>query len=120
LGKTILVVDDNREFLNLLNLMLTKAGYRVVLAEDGVQALEILEAGLPDAMILDLMMPVRNGFELLENIRWDPRFGQLPVIVLTAMSLNEEEREFIDEFSVACLDKVHTPDLIENLKKLIP
>lgn len=120
--KRVMVVDDNREFLDLLTLMLQHAGYAVERAEGGLQALELLEAAeeLPDAVVLDIMMPVRSGLELLENLRWDARYERLPVVVLTAMTLNQEEREFIDTFSVACLDKTRTPELISHLNRILP
>ncbi|HEX9842860.1 MAG TPA: DNA-binding response regulator, partial [bacterium] len=61
-----------------------------------------------------------NGLEFLENLRWDPRFEQVPVIVLTAMTLSEEEREFVEAFSVACLDKAKTAEVVTYLQRLLP
>ena len=119
MGKTILAVDDNRDFLRLIQLMLSKAGFEVHLAESALKASEFLEQRLPDAILLDIMMPVRNGLEFLENLRWDPRFEKVPVIVLTAMTLSDEEREFIAEFSNACLDKAKTAQLVEHLNSLL-
>ena len=118
--KSILVVDDDREFLNLIELLLKNAGYRVRLVENAFEAMEALEASVPDAILLDIMMPMRNGFEFLENLRWEPRFEKTPVIVLSAMTLNEEEREFIDAFALAFLDKAKTPQVVDTLKKLLP
>jgi CheY-like chemotaxis protein len=120
LAKTILAIDDNREFLRLLELMLSKAGYTVLQAESALRASELLEQSLPDAILLDIMMPVRNGLEFLENLRWDPRFEKIPVVVLTAMTLSDEEREFVEAFSAACLDKSRTPELVETLGRLLP
>ena len=120
MSKTILAVDDNRDFLRLIELLLGKAGYNVVLAESALKASEYLEEHLPDAILLDIMMPVRNGLEFLENLRWDTRFEKVPVIVLTAMTLSDEEREFVEAFSVACLDKAKTAEVVSHLQKLLP
>jgi len=119
MAKTILAIDDNADFLRLVELLLEKAGYRVLLAESALKASEFLEAHIPDAILLDIMMPVRNGLEFLENLRWDPRFEKVPVIVLTAMTLSEEERDFVDAFSVACLDKAKTIEVVDRLRTLL-
>jgi CheY-like chemotaxis protein len=118
-AKTILAIDDNRDFLRLIELMLTKAGYEVLLAESALKASQLLEERVPDAILLDIMMPVRNGLEFLENLRWDPRFEQVPVIVLTALTLGTEEREFVDAFAVSCLDKAQTPEIVNRLRDLL-
>jgi CheY-like chemotaxis protein len=118
-AKTILAIDDNRDFLRLIELMLTKAGYEVLLAESALKASQLLEERVPDAILLDIMMPVRNGLEFLENLRWDPRFEQVPVIVLTALTLGSEEREFVDAFAVSCLDKAQTPEIVNRLRELL-
>jgi CheY-like chemotaxis protein len=118
-AKTILAIDDNRDFLRLIELMLTKAGYEVLLAESALKASQLLEERVPDAILLDIMMPVRNGLEFLENLRWDPRFGQVPVIVLTALTLGSEEREFVDAFAASCLDKAQTPEIVNRLRDLL-
>lgn len=117
--KTILAIDDNQDFLDLLKILLEGSGYRVLLADGAAKAMETLEGEIPDAIILDLMMPMRNGFEFLENLRWDHRFEKLPVIVLTAMTLTDEEREFLEAFSVAPMDKAQTPQVAEQLRKLL-
>jgi CheY-like chemotaxis protein len=80
----VLVVDDSREFRELVSMLLENDGFRVRLAGDGSEALRAIEAGAPDAIILDLRMPEHDGFELLAEIR---RRGLAPdafVVVLTA------------------------------------
>ena len=117
--KTILVVDDNRDFLHLMELTLRKEGYAVLLAESALKAAEMLQQTVPDAILLDIMMPARNGLEFLEDLRWDARYEKIPVIVVTAMLLSDEEREFVDEFSVMYLDKAKAPQIATHLRAVL-
>lgn len=87
---TILVVDDSAPNVKLLRLILGAAGYRVLDAYSGPQALEILHRDRPDAMLLDVRMPGMTGYEVCRQIRQDPEFADLPVIMVTALSLAEE------------------------------
>jgi two-component system, OmpR family, alkaline phosphatase synthesis response regulator PhoP len=79
--KSILVVDDERNIVDLLRLYLEKEGYAVIAAGDGEQALVFHQRHEPDLVILDLMLPKRDGFEVCREIR---RRGDTPVIMLTA------------------------------------
>ena len=90
LGATILVVDDAPLNVKLLHLILKDAGYRVLEASNGPEALEIMRREKPDAMVLDVRMPGMTGYEVCEIVRRDPEFATLPVIMVTALSLPEE------------------------------
>jgi len=81
---TILVADDEPHILQILRFTLEKAGYRVVTAEDGEQALEFINEERPDLVILDIMMPKLSGYEVCRKMREDYRLSQIPVIILTA------------------------------------
>ena len=118
-GSSVMVVDDNPEFLHLMELMLKHAGYRPMLAQSAMAAMDLLEANRPVAILLDIMMPVRSGFEFLENLRWNSRFGRIPVVVVTAMTLGDEEKEFLAEFSTAWLDKADVEQVVPLLEKLL-
>jgi sigma-B regulation protein RsbU (phosphoserine phosphatase) len=83
---TVLVVDDEADISTILTLTFRRAGFQVTTARDGLEALEALEQALPDAVILDVMMPRLDGFETLRRIREQPRTRELPVIMLTAKS----------------------------------
>jgi len=118
MDQTVLVVDDDRQMLDLLQLMLSRAGYKVVLADGALAALELLEREPVSAVVLDIMMPVRSGIEVLEHMRWNPKLAKLPVIVLSAAHLSAEELEFVNEFSVGFVEKSHIGDLLVRLKTL--
>lgn len=89
-AETILVVDDSQPNVKLLRLLLTAAGYRVVVAYSGVEALDILPRERPDAMLLDVRMPGMSGYEVCRRIRGNPEFAGLPVIMVTALSMADE------------------------------
>jgi phosphate regulon transcriptional regulator PhoB len=83
-GRTILVVDDEELIQELLRFNLEKEGYRVIVAKDGVQALDLLTREHPNLIILDLMLPGIDGLEVCRQIRFNPRFHEVPLIMLTA------------------------------------
>jgi CheY-like chemotaxis protein len=85
----VLVVDDTKDARVVLARLLRLGGYQPVLADDGPAALQSIESERPDLVLLDLMMPDMNGVEVLENLRQDPRYKSLPVILFTAVSDGE-------------------------------
>ncbi len=82
--KKILAVDDERHIVRLVQVNLERAGYEVVTAFDGKEALEKVESENPDLVVLDVMMPYMDGFEVLQNLRKNQSTRELPVIMLTA------------------------------------
>ena len=88
---TLLVVDDDTETRYLLSAMLEAEGYTTVLAASGKQALDILSRVSPSAILLDLLMPEMDGFEVLRRIREDRMSRDLPVFILTAKDLTEQD-----------------------------
>lgn len=84
MAKTILVVDDERHIVRLVEVNLQRAGYNVDTAYDGVEALEKVKASKPDMIVLDVMMPRMDGFEVLQNLQADSDTAEIPVIMLTA------------------------------------
>lgn len=88
---TILVVDDERDIREILEYNFRREGYEVLTACDGREALDIVQLSLPDLIILDVMMPEIDGFEVCRRLRDNPNTSALPVIVLSA-----KLREFDD------------------------
>ena len=82
--KKILAVDDERHIVRLVEVNLQRAGYEVVTAYDGREALEKVKAENPDLVVLDVMMPYMDGFEVLKTLKADPATAEIPVIMLTA------------------------------------
>ena len=84
-GSRVLVVDDDPDIRALAKLALTQDGFAVVEAASGKDALAAIEEQAPDLLVLDLMMPVQGGLEVLKILRSNPVTAKLPVVVLTAM-----------------------------------
>jgi signal transduction histidine kinase/DNA-binding response OmpR family regulator len=93
--KTILLVDDSEPAIIQLKDILAESGFNLLVARDGAEALGILSHSIPDAMILDLMMPGIDGFEVLKTIREVESTAHIPVLILTAKHITKEELSFL-------------------------
>lgn len=82
--KTILCIDDDQEMLELFRLILSRRGFDVIGARGGKQALELLKSKYPDVILLDLMMPEMDGWEVFQRIKTNPTIQHIPVIFVTA------------------------------------
>src|SRR5215475_15005840 len=103
---SILVVDDTPANIGFLLDTLTKGGYRVRVAKDGESALEQLQYSPPDLVLLDVMMPGIDGFETCRRLRRLPKFAQLPVIFMTALS---DAQDKVRAFAAGADDYVTKP-----------
>jgi two-component system alkaline phosphatase synthesis response regulator PhoP len=81
--KKILVVDDERHIVRLVEVNLQRAGYEVVTAYDGREALEKVKSESPDMVILDVMMPYLDGYEVMKQMSADPEFAAIPIMMLS-------------------------------------
>ncbi len=91
MSKKILIVDDEKDILDLLEFNLQNEGYNTVTASDGEQALLTAKAENPDLIILDIMLPGKDGWEVLKELRKDPQTLDIPVIFLTAKDSEIDE-----------------------------
>ena len=107
--KTVLVVDDTAATADRAVHALQEAGYNVLTAADGRQALRVIHEEHPDLVVLDLLLPVVSGFEVLREMRQDERVGRTPVLAVTGVGPQdpEELRRSIDVEGV--LDRGHDP-----------
>jgi signal transduction histidine kinase/CheY-like chemotaxis protein/HAMP domain-containing protein len=94
-NKTILLVEDTEAIIIQMKDILVQQGYNIMIARNGSEALEQIAQQIPDAMILDLMMPEVDGFEVLRQIRSNEKTDRLPVIILTAKYVTKEELSFL-------------------------
>jgi two-component system, OmpR family, KDP operon response regulator KdpE len=106
---TVLVVDDERRYRDLLEMDLSRRGYRVLLAADGLGALNLVEQGSPDLVVLDLRLPDMDGYEVCRRIR---ELSSVPVIMLTARA---EESDKVRGLRSGADDYVTKPFSAEEL-----
>jgi len=99
-SKTILVVDDSEPVIIQVKFVLNEMGYKTLVARDGNEALEIIKHTIPDGIVLDLMMPNINGFEVLKNLRAVDKTAHVPVLILTAKLVTKQELKFLKRNNV--------------------
>ena len=90
--KKILVVDDDKAVTTLLVGMLSGSGYTVLVANDGLDGMVQVRKMVPDLIILDVMMPEINGYDVCSNLKFDERFKHIPIIVLTSREQELDSR----------------------------
>jgi CheY-like chemotaxis protein len=111
----IMVVEDEPGTREILRRTLEPVGWSVAEAEDGGQALDLLASQQPDAIVLDLMMPGMDGFELLTVLKARPKWASIPVVVVTSKDLTLEDRARLQESSVRAIVGKAQPGLEESL-----
>lgn len=110
--KMILIVDDNAENRKLLGSLLVKAGYEVGVAKDGNSALEFLKNERPNLILLDVMMPGMDGFEVCSIIKSESRTRYIPIIFITAKTSTED---IVKGFKIGGVDYITKPFKQEEL-----
>lgn len=119
LPSSVMVVDDSEIDRNQTSQIIMSEGMKVTTAEDGKRCLALLEESMPDVLVLDLVMPGLNGFDVLDRIRSKPETNKLPVIIVTAKDLSYEEKQRLNDHVSSVLLKSETSaaQLIEKIKK---
>lgn len=118
--KRILLVEDNADIRMLLELRLKSKGFAVDAAESGMAALAVVKTTLPDLVILDVMMPEMDGYEVCQVLRRDPRTRHLPVIMLSAKTMEADKRRGEMAGATAYLTKpMDTAILMDTIWKLL-
>lgn len=92
----IIIIDDEPEMAELLKIDLEEEGYQVSIANDGRAGLALVKGMQPDLVVLDVMMPKMNGYEVLKAIREDGIVKDVPVVMLSAMGLTKEVQKGLD------------------------
>ncbi len=95
-GGDILVVDDNEDFTNFLGNLLEKSKFTISTARNGIEAVEFLRSRTPSLVFLDLLMPGMDGFGVVEKMYEDERLREVPVVVLTAKEITDEDRSVLN------------------------
>lgn len=121
-GKTVLLVEDSEPAIIQMKDFMEESGYKILVARDGAEALAIIETTIPDAMIMDLMMPGVDGFEVLKTIRNVDKTAHIPVLILTAKHLTNEDLKFLKRNNVHQLIQkgdVNREDLLNAVLSMV-
>ena len=116
----ILVVDDEKDLVDLVSYNLEKAGFRAIRAHDGEAALKKMQAEGAEAVVLDVMLPLLDGWEVLKRLRADPRTAKVPVLMLTARGEETDKVLGLELGADDYLTKPFSPrELVARVKALL-
>jgi len=123
--KRILVVDDEPDFAAIVQKNLEKEGFSVEVAYDGVEGLEKIKANPPDCIVLDVMMPEKDGYEVCKELKADDKYADIPIVMLTAVAdhVSSTRYSHADGMSMEADDYLPKPasaeDITDSIRSLI-
>ncbi|MDD5005469.1 MAG: response regulator [Candidatus Omnitrophica bacterium] len=118
--KTILIVDDEVDILTVLSARLIDAGYDVLKADNGIEAIDIAKQKMPHLIILDIMMPHMDGVTVSQHLKENKNTKDIPVIFLTALQGKKEEMTNHKSGKNIIFSKPYNPkELLDKIKELI-
>ena len=120
-NKKILVIEDEATLQKALNEVLSEDGYKVVSSLDGLRGLELAKEENPDLILLDIILPKMDGFEVLKRIQEDDKISQIPVIILTNLSDVNDIQKALDLGATTYLVKAdfHLEDVLKKIEKVL-
>jgi two-component system, OmpR family, alkaline phosphatase synthesis response regulator PhoP len=121
MSASVLIADDDPNIVLALRFLMEKAGYRVSVATDGEAALSAAARTRPDVVLLDVMMPRRNGYDVCAAIRANKALANTRIIMLTAKGLTAERKSGLRAGADAYVTKPFgTRDVLEQVRRLLP
>lgn len=121
----LLVVDDDPDILDAITTILGTQPYAIDTARDGVECVDKVRQDIPDLIILDLLMPKKDGFAVVRELRENPKYAKIPILILTSVREDASRRRYELETGLAMdvQDYVEKPispmDLLDRVKKLL-
>jgi DNA-binding response OmpR family regulator len=120
MSKKILVADDEPNIVAALEFLLRRNGFEVMTARNGEEALRLVESAAPDLVLLDVMMPVRSGYEVCRRIRERPEWSRIKIVMLSAKGRDAEVNKGLALGADLYITKpFSTRDLVEKVKGLL-
>src|SRR3989344_6433254 len=121
MASKILVAEDDQFILKAMTTKLTKEGFEVKIAVDGVQVLDILKSYIPDLIILDLLMPKKDGFEVLKEVKGDQRLKNIPIIIASNLGQENDIQQVLDLGATDYLIKSEftLESLVQKIKNIL-
>jgi two-component system alkaline phosphatase synthesis response regulator PhoP len=123
--KRILIVDDEPDFASIVQRNLEKEGFDVDVAYDGVEGIQKVKDNPPDAIVLDVMMPEKDGYEVCKELKNDEKYADIPILMLTAVASHVTSTRYShhDGMSMEAEDYLPKPasseDIIDSIKSLL-
>lgn len=118
--KTILIADDEANIVISLEFLMKREGFEVEVAADGAAALDAIARKMPDLVLLDIMLPKKDGFEVCQQIRANPQWQDVKVVMLTAKGRDTEVAKGLALGADAYITKpFSTRDLVDQVKRLL-
>ena len=118
--QSVLIIDDHKSWLSVLNSILGQSGYQVRIASTAMGGLKAVETDVPDIILLDLMMPEMNGYQLCERLRKMPALENTPILVVSARSHTTDLQKAYDAGANDYMIKpVHPIELINRMQELL-
>ncbi len=119
-NRTILIIEDEKDFANALHHLLKAHSYRIEMAHDGMEGLQKAREGSPDLIILDIMLPKINGYKIARLLKFDNKYSHIPIIMLTARS-EEKDREtgFETGADLYMTKPLDNEELLGNIEQLL-
>lgn len=120
-NRKILVIEDEATLQRALNEVLSKEGYEVVSALDGLKGLELVQRENPDLILLDIILPKMDGFEVLKKIKENGEISKIPIIILTNLSDVNDIQKALDLGATTYLVKAdfHIEDVLKKIEKVL-
>lgn len=121
----VLVVDDDPDILDAITTILSTQPYSIDTARDGIECVDKVRANAPDLIVLDLLMPKKDGFAVVRELRDNPRYEKVPILILTSVREDASRRRYELETGLAMdvqdyLEKPVSPaDLLERVSNLL-
>lgn len=116
----ILLVDDEPSLVKIVSRRLEAEGFRVCTATDGEEALRQVEAERPDLIVLDVMLPKLNGYEVCRKLKWDLKYQKIPILLFTAKALERDEKFGFEAGADGYVRKpFRAPELLEKIRTLL-
>jgi DNA-binding response OmpR family regulator len=120
MSKKILVADDEPSIVTALEFLLERNGYQVRVARNGEEALQAIERDPPDLVLLDVMMPIKSGYEVCMRIRERPEWAHMKVVMLSAKGRDSEVAKGLGMGADLYVTKpFSTRDLVEKIRSLV-
>jgi DNA-binding response OmpR family regulator len=119
-GPILLLIDDDPNLIFLTKDYLEYKGFQVFTAESGMEGLELVQRYQPDLIICDVMMPIMNGYDVVESVRQDPNTKHIPILFLTAKSRSKERLDALNAGVNGYVVKPFEPEaLLEQINLLL-